>query len=224
MSWPVEPRPQGLARRRALRQAVALALLLPAAACTPFTLTRRTPATLHRLTPKTTFADDLPYLGFRFMLEPPSAASGLNTARIALRPDPMGLDFFADAQWVEVLPVMVQGLLLESFDASGVLDVLSPESTGLRPDFVMRAFIREFQAEYDQGLDQPPLVNVHLQVRLLRMPRRESLATFGASERVRAAGTPLDQVILAFDLAFGRVQRRVIDWTIAEIGAATGRT
>jgi cholesterol transport system auxiliary component len=221
----VDPqRPTDLARRRALRQGLGLALLLPAAACTPFALSRRQPLTLHRLTPKTTFTDNLPDLGYRLMIEPPSAASGLNTARIALRPDPMGLDYFADAQWVEVVPIMVQVLLLESFDASGVFDVLSPESTGLRPDFVLRAFIREFQAEYDEGIARPPLVNVHLQVRLLRMPRRESVAVFTASEAVRAAGTPLDRVILAFDEALGRVQRRVVEWTVGQVVEVTRET
>jgi cholesterol transport system auxiliary component len=208
----------GLARRAALHAGFGLGLTA-AVGCTPFTISRRTPPTLHRLTPKTTFSDGVPDLGFRLLIEPPSATSGLNTARIALRPDPMGLDYFADAQWVEVAPVMVQLLLLESFDASGAFDVLSPESIGLRPDFVLRVFIREFQAEYDQGLGEPPLVNVHLQVRLLRMPRRESLATFSSSEVVRAAGTPLDRVILAFDEAFGRVQRRIVEWTIDQVVA-----
>lgn len=206
-----------LALRRGLLRLGVSALLLPlASACSPLALGRRTPPSLHRLTPKTTFADALPKLGDRLMIEPPSAASGLNTARIALRPEPMALDYFADAQWVEVVPIMVQVLLAESFDASGTFDVLSPESSGLRPDFVLRAFIREFQAEYDQGLDQPPLINVHLQVRLLRMPRRQSLGTFTASEVVRAAGSSLDQVILAFDTALGRVQRRIVQWTAAE--------
>ena len=222
MSRPVESRPRALARRRTLGQALGSVLLLSTGACTPFVLTRRNPPSLIRLTPKTTFDDGLPALDQRLLIEPPTAASGLNTTRIALRPDPLGLDFFADVQWVEVLPVMVQVLLLESFDASGTFDVLSLESTGLRPDFVLRVSIREFQAEYDEGSAQPPLVNVHLQVRLLRMPRRESLATFSARETVRAAGRPVDEVILAFDEAFGRVQRRIVGWTIEQVIEAEG--
>jgi cholesterol transport system auxiliary component len=183
-------------------------------ACTSFTLTRRRPPTLHRLTPKTTFDADQEWLGVRVLVEPPSAASGLNTARIALRPDPTGLNYFADALWVEVVPIMVQVLLAESLDASGAFDVLSPESAGLRPDFVLRAFSREFQADYDEGLSAPPLATVHLQTRLLRMPRRESVATFSAKESVRAEGKSLDFIIVAFDEALGRVQRRIVEWMI----------
>ncbi len=222
MSRLVESRPGALARRRALRRALGAVLLLSTGACTPFVLTRRNPPTLIRLSPKTTFDDGLPTLRKRLLIEPPTAASGLNTTRIALRPDPLGLDFFADVQWVEVLPVMVQVLLIESFDASGTFDVLSPESAGLRPDFVLRVSIREFQAEYDEGLARPPLANVHLQVRLLRMPRRESLTTFSAREAVRAAGTPVEQVILAFDEALGRVQRRIVAWTVEQATETEG--
>ena len=200
------------ARRATLVGASALAL----GACTSFTLTRRRPPTLHRLTPKTTFDPNQDWLGVRVLVEPPSAASGLNTARIALRPDPTGLDYFADALWVEVVPIMVQVLLAESLDASGAFDVLSPESVGLRPDFILRAFIREFQADYDDGLSNPPLATVQLQTRLLRMPRRESMATFSAKELVRAEGTSLDFIITAFDEALGRVQRRIVEWMIEE--------
>lgn len=214
-------RGRGRSDRLSRRTALAAGALLPLGACSPLALTRRRPPTLHRLTPKTTFDAGQPPLGYRLMVEPPSAASGLNTARIALRPEPMSLDYFADALWVEVVPIMVQVLLAESLDASGAFDVLSPESIGLRPDFVLRAFIREFQAEYDQGLSKPPLINVHLQTRLLRMPRRESLATFSASEAVRADGTSLDLVIVAFDDAFGRVQRRIVNWVIEQVEVAS---
>jgi ABC-type uncharacterized transport system auxiliary subunit len=56
------------------------------------------------------------------------------------------------------------------------------------------------------------------------MPRRESLATFSASEAVRAAGTPVQQVILAFDEALGRVQRRIVEWTVEQVLLAEAET
>lgn len=213
---PTKPptKPPTLRRRTALLGALAL----PLAACTPLAIARRTPPTLHRLTPKTTFPDDLPDLGpRRVMVEPPTAASGLNTARIALKPDPFLLDYFADTMWIEVVPIMVQTLVTESLDASGSLDVLGPDAIGLRPDYILRIHIREFQAEYDNGLNRPPLVNVRLQVRLLGMPRRESLATVSIQQFARAEGTPLDQIVFAFDEALGRVLRRVVQWTLEEI-------
>ena len=204
-------------RRRLLGYALALPAVLASGACTPFSITRREATTLHRLTPMTTVPDNLPVLDKRILIEPPTAASGLNTARIPLRPEPTLLDYFANVQFVEVLPLMVQGLVTESLDATGSLDVLGPDATGLRPDYVLRLHIQDFQAEYDRGLEQPPLINIRMQLRLLGMPRRESLATVRGDQTVRADGTAVDAVILAFDQAMGLALRRIVNWTVAEI-------
>jgi len=206
-----------ITRRGLCRHLPVLSAGLGLAACTPFALTRREPATLHRLTPLTTVPDNLPVLDRRLLIEPPTAASGLNTARIPLRPDPTLLDYFANAQFVEVVPIMVQSLVRESLDATGSLDVLGPDATGLRPDYVLRLHIQDFQAEYDRGLNQPPLINIRMQLRLLGLPRRESLATGRGQQTLRADGTALDTVIQGFDQAMGLVLRRIVTWTIEEI-------
>jgi ABC-type transport auxiliary lipoprotein component len=81
--------------------------------------------------------------------EVPTATAGLNTARIALRPSPTTLDYYADGSWIDVVPVMVQNLLLESFDNTGKLDVIGREAVEMRADYALLTFIREFQADYD---------------------------------------------------------------------------
>jgi cholesterol transport system auxiliary component len=204
-------------RRHVAGGIAALSAALGLAGCTPFTLARREATTLHRLTPMTTVPDNLPVLDRRISIEPPTAASGLNTARIPLRPEPTLLDYFANAQFVEVVPIMVQGLVTQSLDATGALDVLGPDATGLRPDYVLRLHIQDFQAEYDQGLSAAPLINIRMQLRLLGMPRRESLATARGDQTVRAEGTSLDAVMSAFDQAMGLALRRIVSWTVAEI-------
>ncbi|MEZ5865500.1 MAG: ABC-type transport auxiliary lipoprotein family protein [Geminicoccaceae bacterium] len=212
-------RPGRLGRRSLL----AGALGLPLCACASLIpLPGQRAPTLYNLTPKTTFNEGLDELDVRILVEPPSAAGGLNTARIALKPDPTLLDYYADALWVEVVPIMVQTLVTESLDASGSLDVLGPDAQSLRPDYVLRLHIREFQAEYDQGLDQPPLVNVRLQARLLGMPRRQPLASFAAQQFARADGTSLDRVVLAYDEALGGVLRQIVQWVVTEIARAEG--
>ncbi len=207
-----------LSRRGAL---AGCALPLLCGACASLIpLPGQRPPTLYNLTPKTTFIEGAQRLDARILVEPPSAAGGLNTARIALRPDATSLDYYANALWIEVVPIMVQTLITESLDASGSLDVLGPDAASLKPDYILRLHIREFQAEYDRGLDQPPLVNVRLQARLLGMPRRQSLASFAAQQFVRADGTGLDRIVLAYDEALGGVFRQIIEWVVAEIAGA----
>ena len=81
------------------------------AAAPPLQFATAEPPRLYDLTPKSTFADDLPTVPGRLSVEVPTATAGLNSARIALRPTPTTLEYYAGASWIDVVPVMVQILL-----------------------------------------------------------------------------------------------------------------
>ncbi len=154
----------------------------------------------------------------RLSVEVPTATAGLNTARIALRPTPTTLQYYADASWIDVVPVMVQNLLLESLDNTGKLDVIGREVVDVRADYALLTHIREFQAEYDgKG---PPKVRVRLQARLVRLPRRTSVASTSEEFSVRADDTSLPAIVRAFDEAFGKAAKRLVEWTTRQIALA----
>ena len=210
-------------RRNALLSIGALLLSAPAIeGCTAIDfVTNRAPPKLFELSPKTTFGDDLPDIDAAVLIEPPSATAGLNTARIALRPEPTLLEYYANALWIDVVPVMVQTLATESFDATGRIDALSPaDAAGVRPDFSLRIHIREFQAQYDEGTSKPPLVNIRLQARLLAMPRRDSLDTVSIQQLMRAEETSVESVVRAYDDALGKALKRLVEWSLKEIEKA----
>jgi cholesterol transport system auxiliary component len=176
------------------------------------------PPRLYELTPKSTFTDDLPTVNSRLSVEVPTATAGLNSSRIALRPTPTTLEYYAGASWIDVVPVMVQNLLLESFDNTGTIDVLGREVVGVRADLGLLVHVREFQAEYEGS--GPPEVRVRLQARLIRLPRRTSLASTSEEFVVRAANTSLPAIVSAFDEAFGKALKRIVEWTLKEAAAA----
>lgn len=198
----------------------ALLLCLVLAACASFLeLATGAPPQLYQLTPKSTFAGDLPEVDARVSIEVPTATTGLNTARIALRPTPTTLEYYAGATWIDVVPVMVQNLLIESFDNADRLDVLGREVVGVRADYGLLTHIREFQAEYrDDG--GPPQIRVRLQARLIRLPRRTSLASTSFEAVVRAADASLPAIVRAYDEAFGSVVKRLVEWTVQSVAAA----
>jgi cholesterol transport system auxiliary component len=204
---------------------LSLALLLGGcAALDALEVISRQPPQLYNITPKSTFAADLPAVEAQLIVEVPTATAGLNTARIALRPTPTTLDYYAGAQWIDVVPVMVQNLLIESFDNSDRIDVLGRETVGVRADYALITHIREFQAEYPGGLESPPDVRVRLQVRLVELPRRTQVASTSADATVRARQVSTDAVVLAFDEAFGRTIKEVVEWATREIAAHEART
>jgi cholesterol transport system auxiliary component len=196
-----------LPTRRALLSAV---LAAPLAACS--LPGGGDPPQLYTLTPKSTFPSDLPRADWQIAIELPIAAGGLDTARIALQRTPVTLDFFARAAWTDTAPRMIQTLLIESFENTGKIVGVSRDSAALRPDFVLKIDLREFQAEYfDSG---HPKVHVRLALRLVRMPERTIVASFSHAEQVAAGRGDLRAIAEAFDEALGRVMRRTVEWTL----------
>jgi cholesterol transport system auxiliary component len=200
---------------RALVMAGCLALGACAAA---LELASPDPPRLYELTPKSTFADDLPEIPTRLSVEVPTATAGLNNARIALRPTPTTLEYYAHANWIDVVPVMVQNLLLESFDNAGKIDVLGRGVVGVRAEYALLTYIREFQAEYDGA--GAPKIRVRLQARLVRLPRRISLASTSEEFVVQAENTSMPAIVQAFDEAFGKAAKRLVEWTIRRSASA----
>jgi cholesterol transport system auxiliary component len=193
--------------RRAL---VMAALAAPLAACS--LPGGGEPPQLYTLTPKSTFPPDLPRADWQLAVELPIAAGGLDTARIALQRTPVTLDFFARAAWTDTAPRMVQTLLIESFENTGRIVGVSRDSAALRPDYLLKIDLREFQAEYfDPG---HPKVHVRLSLRLVRMPERTILASFSHAEHIAAERGDLRAIAEAFDDALGKVMRRSVEWTL----------
>jgi cholesterol transport system auxiliary component len=201
--------------RLLLSRLVILAACLTVGACAAaLELARPDPPRLYDLTPKSTF-DDLPEAEARLSVEVPTATAGLNTARIALRPTSTTLEYYAGARWIDVVPVMVQNLLLESLDNAARLDVVGREVVGIAADYALLTHIREFQAEY--GEIGPPRVRVRLQARLVRLPRRTSIAATSEGFTVAARDRSLEAIVAAFDEGLGKALRRVVEWTVREV-------
>ena len=173
------------------------------------------PPKLYTLTPKSTFAADLPKADWQLVVEEPLAAGGLNIVRIALRSKPTNLNYFAGAQWTERAPRMVQTLLVESFENSGRIIAVGRQAIGLRSDFSIKSELREFQAEYAQE-NVAPLVRVRLNAKIVKQPRRDIIASANFEAVAQAEANSIDDVVVAFDTALGKVLRQVVEWTLRE--------
>jgi cholesterol transport system auxiliary component len=171
---------------------------------------------LYVLTPKSTFSGDLPNVEAQLVVEAPIASEGLNTHRIALRDSPLTLDFFANARWTERAPQMVQTLLVESFENTGKIVSVARQGVDLRADYVLKTELREFQAEY-ASRDEAPQVWVKLNAKLVRMPARIIVASQTFEARYAAAGTRMNDVILAFDDSLNKVLKKAVVWTMMRL-------
>jgi cholesterol transport system auxiliary component len=156
-------------------------------------------------------------VSWQLLVVQPIAPAGIDTSRIALGPSPLTLDYFAGASWTDSAPQLVQTLLIQSFENTGDIVSVGRDSSLLRADFILLTELRQFQADYSQGgQNNPPIVRVRVNLKLVKMPEREIVAgeTFDAA--VPAAGNSLAEIVDAFDEAIGKVMRRTVEWTLRQ--------
>ena len=190
--------------------------LLSLAACTGIIPGTGEPLKLYTLTPKSTYMADLPKVEWQLVIETPVAPAGINTNRIAVAHSPITLDYYAGATWTDSAPALVQTLLVESFENTGRIVAVGRESVGLKPDYVLKLELREFQAEYDSP-QAPPTVHIRIIAKLVRMPAREIVAAHMAERKEAATANSLDSVVGAFDGALGPVLKEIVIWTIKAV-------
>src|SRR5216683_3885831 len=99
---------------------------------------------LYRVSPKFAFPAGLPHVAAQLLVATPTAPAGLDTERIALSRSPVSLDYFADVQWADRAPYLIQTSLVEAFEKSAAMPAVGPDRGGLRADFVLETAIGDF--------------------------------------------------------------------------------
>ena len=177
---------------------------------------------LYRVTPQSNYPANLPHLSTQILVDVPLAPAGLDTPRIALSRSAVSIDYFADSEWTERVPLAVQTALLESFENSGAIAAIDRESIGLRADFILKTEIRHFEALYDSP-NGAPEVWVAIIARLVDPAGRNIVAHTSFERRERAGANDVGRVVLAFDEALGAVIADIVVWTVRNPALSTQR-
>mgnify|MGYP002629929880 CR=1 FL=1 len=200
---------------RVLALSTAMAALAALSGCGGSILPGMTaePPQLYILTPKSTFSKNLPKVDWQLTIDKPIAQAGLATARIALRQDPISLEYYARANWIDTAPLMIQTLLVESFENSKSIISVGRQSVTLRADYSLLTELREFQAEYDGA--GAPKAHVRINAKLVKMPQRVIIGTLTVERIQEADSGDMKAVVGAFDMALGKTLKRIVEWTLA---------
>jgi cholesterol transport system auxiliary component len=168
---------------------------------------------LYRVSPKSTFPTNLPHPSGQLLVDVPFAPAGLDTARIALSRSAVSIDYFADSEWIDRVPLMVQTTLVDSFENSKAITAIDRESVGLRADLILKTEVRHFEALYNSP-DGPPEVWVAIGARLIDPSGRDVVAHASFERRRQAQGSDIAQIVLSFDKALGGVMEEIVLWTV----------
>ena len=152
-------------------------------------------------------------VSWRLSVGEPDALASLDTARIALSRSATTMDYFANAAWNDRVPLIVQRLLVQTFDASGRIVSVGRDTAGLENDYLLQTEIRDFEARYDTP-DGAPEIVVGIQAKIARMPQREIVGSLNARETAQAGANNLDSIVLAFNQATGAAIAQIAAWTL----------
>jgi cholesterol transport system auxiliary component len=197
---------------RVIRRWVAVAAVITLACCASL-FVANSPGHLYRLSADSVYPAALPRVTAQLLVDLPQAPTGIDTNRIALSQSPLSLDYYADSEWTDQVPGLVQTLLLASFENSRAITAVDRESVGLRADFVLKTEIRHFEA-VGNGTGHPPNIWVAMIARLVTMPQREIIAQASFERHVPAAAADVPAVVAAFNAAADAVTRDIVIWTI----------
>jgi cholesterol transport system auxiliary component len=180
------------------------------------------PTHLYRVTPKSTYPPNLPHPSVQLLIDLPLSPAGLDTVRIALTRSAVSIDYFADAEWTDRVPLLVQTALVQSFENSRTITAIDRESVGLRADFILKPEIRHFEAVYDSA-NGPPEVWIEINVRLVNPSDREVVAQTSVEQRRPALANDVPSIVMAFDDALGSVMKDIVEWTVTNPALAKKR-
>lgn len=179
------------------------------------------PPQLYRLSPKSTFRNEIPQVPWQLLVELPTAPSGIDTPRIALQRNPLELEYYARSSWTDRAPRMIQTLIIESFENSNALSGVGREAVGLRSDFVLQTELREFQAEYFNG--SKPRAHVRINAKLVETLERRIAASGRFEGFAEASADNLIAIVAAFDEALDQVLKKLVIWTLEAGSSYTPR-
>jgi cholesterol transport system auxiliary component len=196
------------------RRLLLSALVLAPSGCGSLLPTGGSPPKLYTLTPATDVAAG-PAIRSQLLDDVPVSAAALDTERIALSRSANTIDYYAEAAWTDRAPLMIQSLLVQSFENSGRITAIGRESLALRADYVLRPELRHFEAEYH---DAPaPSAHVAVGVKLVKMPDRAIVAQRNFDASAPAAANQITAIVESFDKALHEVMRQIVDWTLATV-------
>lgn len=171
------------------------------------------PPDLFTLAPKYRFDPNLPKVDWQLVIEEPLSSGALDTNRIAVRPTQFELKYWADARWSERAPRMVQTVLIESFENTRKIVAVGRQAVGLRSDYNLKSELREFELDLYRDPNRPQ-ARVRLNLKMVRMPREQIIASTSFQNAEPARSLALPDVIEAFNEAINKVLRRVVEWTL----------
>lgn len=143
----------------------------------------------------------------QLVLPEPSTVTMYDTQRILFSP-PNDSAEFANAQWADTIPRLLQARLIQSFENYDIAHAPLRNADGVDANYQLLIDIREFQV----AAGAAPAARIAFSARLLKQGKVVAARVFSASQPVDKVDPAT--VVAAFDGAFAAVAKGLIAWTV----------
>ncbi|HTW36862.1 MAG TPA: ABC-type transport auxiliary lipoprotein family protein [Rhizomicrobium sp.] len=147
---------------------------------------------------------------WQIAVEQPEAPASLSTDRIAIRRGDE-MDYFADSQWTDSAPKLLQNFFVEALEKNGV--TAATDVAGIHADYILQSELRTFEARYDHG-DAAPTVVVDVTVKLMVVRTAEIAASRDFHLEQPASANSVAAAVTAFDQAVAALLGRIVPWVL----------
>jgi cholesterol transport system auxiliary component len=149
----------------------------------------------------------------QLLIASPTALKMLDSDMVVVRVSGTEVQYLANAQWGDKLPLMVQSKLVEAFDSTGKLGGVGKPGQGLAIDYQLISDIKTFEIEANGGRH----ATVAISVKLLNDRNGTVVAQKMFSATVPTKGEGNQAMINALSQAFGNVTADIVNWTLGAI-------
>jgi len=147
-------------------------------------------------------------IGLQIVVSQPTANSPLDSERIVVRSQTMGLTVMPGAQWSDELPDLLQSRIIQAFENARLLKAVGRPSDRLVSDYNLNTEIRRFEIDAARG---QAVVELAVKFVADRSGKITSARVFEGRAPANAANGA--EAAAALDAALAIVLRDIVGWT-----------
>ena len=156
----------------------------------------------------------------------PTALDSIDGRRITLVKADGTMDYYANAEFPDRVPTLVQTALVAAFEDSGRVPSVGRTQDALHADYELGVEVRDFSAHYDsQDKDGKPggvpKVTVSLICQMSTAHGRKIVANFSATQNTDASENSTGAVVRAMNTALAAAVQQIVGWALTMAAPAT---
>ena len=148
-----------------------------------------------------------------YRVDRPTAPSSLLRDAIVVSPDGRTLAVAENAKWAQSVPDMIQGSLMQELASRSDLIGVLPTS-GARTTHRVHLTIQNFEATFDQGTDNAPVVRVQYLATVSDAGTRNLIGTLTTNQTQRAGSNAVSSIVQAQSTANQAAMDEISDWLV----------